>query len=268
MAKNPTILASLATLALLAGCATTEMGSQSAKTTATGSAGGQNSQGANSQLERCDRTVGTVTIVEDVHSAWYAAVTGQYQLGSTQPVLRLLLQQSNCFVVVERGRAMNNMMQERALASGGELRQNSKMHKGQMVAADYTLSPSITFSENTGGGGLGAIGGKVFGSLGGAIAGSVRVHDASTLLTLIDNRSGVQLAAAEGSSRSVDFGLMGGLFGGSGAGGLGGYGRTPQGKAIVAAFTDSLNNLIRAVRNYKAQDVKGGLGTGGTLKVN
>ena len=36
---------------------------------------------------------------------------------------------------------------------------------------------------------------------------------------------------------------------------------------IVAAFTDSYNNIVRAVRNYKAQEVQGGLGTGGQLGV-
>ena len=40
------------------------------------------------------------------------------------------------------------------------------------------------------------------------------------------------------------------------------------GKVIVAAFTDSYNNIVRAVRNYKAQAVKGGLGTGGRLGVD
>jgi hypothetical protein len=44
--------------------------------------------------------------------------------------------------------------------------------------------------------------------------------------------------------------------------------RTPAGKATVAAFVDAYNGLVRALRNYKAQDVKGGLGRGGTLKVN
>ena len=42
----------------------------------------------------------------------------------------------------------------------------------------------------------------------------------------------------------------------------------PQGKVVVAAFTDSLNNLVAAVKQYKAQNVKGGLGAGGQLKVN
>jgi hypothetical protein len=65
----------------------------------------------------------------------------------------------------------------------------------------------------------------------------------------------------------MDFGAMGALFGG-GAGGVGGgYANTAEGKVIVAAFTDSYNNMVRAVRNYKAQEVRGGLGTGGNLGV-
>ena len=77
----------------------------------------------------------------------------------------------------------------------------------------------------------------------------------------------MQLAAAEGSARNIDFGMLGGMFG-SGAGGVGGgYSNTAEGKVIVAAFTDSYNNIVRAVRNYKAQEVQGGLGTGGGLGV-
>jgi hypothetical protein len=44
-----------------------------------------------------------------------------YKLRPVTPVLRLFAQQSNCFVV-ERGKAMSNMPQERALAQSGELR--------------------------------------------------------------------------------------------------------------------------------------------------
>ena len=210
---------------LLTGCMSSmNMGSSSAKTTATGSAGGANSQNANSQLQRCEQSLGTVTIYEDRDSDWYTVLTRDYRLTSTVPVIRLLAQQSNCFVIVERGKAFNQMMEERALMESGELRKNSNFKKGQMVAA-------------------------------------------STVLTLIENRSGVQLAAAEGSARNTDFAGLGGLFGGSAGGALGAYAKTPEGKVIVAAFTDSMNNLIDAVKNYKMQSVKGGLGAGGTMKV-
>jgi len=58
-----------------------------------------------------------------------------------------------------------------------------------------------------------------------------------------------------------------GAFGGGKAGALSGYSNTPEGKATVAAFIDAYNSMVIAVKNYKAQDVEGGLGTGGTLEV-
>ena len=267
---NKKLLAVLAvSLPIMAGCQTMQMGSSEAKTTATGSAAGSHSENANAGLERCDKTLGTMAVVEDTDSAWYRTLN-EYKLGSTAPVLKLLAQQSNCFVVVERGKAMNNMMRERELAQSGELRKNSNFGKGQMVSADYTLNPSITFSNNNAGG-MGAAIGGLLGSKGrvaAGIAGNVNFKEASTLLTLIDNRSGVQLAAAEGSARNTDFGAMGSVFGSRAGASLGGYTNTAEGKVIVAALTDSFNNIVRAVRNYKMQTVKGGLGTGkGGLQV-
>jgi len=250
----------------LAGCANMQTGSADAKTVATGSAGGSESQNANKQLAHCDASLGTMAVVEDTSAPWYGMLTGQYHLGSTTPVLKLLIQQSNCFVVVERGRAMGNMMMERDLAKSGELRSNSKFGAGQMVSADYSLSPSITFSNNNAGGLGGAIGG-LFGSVGAVVGGSLSAKEASTLLTLVDNRSGVQLAAAEGSAKNWDFGAMGGLFGSALGGVGGGYSNTAEGKVIVAAFMDSYNGIVKSVQNYKAQNVKGGLGTGGNLAV-
>lgn len=260
---------SIMTLALV-GCEgmPVKMGDPSAKTVATGSAGGATAEGANSQLEKCDHSLGTLAVVEDQSASWYVTLS-QHKLGSTVPVLRMLIQQSNCFVVVERGRAMNNMMQERALDKSGEMRGGSNFQKGQMVAADYTMSPSITFSQKgTGGvgGGLGGFG--LFGSIAGIVAGGLKSNEASTTLLMIDNRSGVQLAAAEGSAKNFDFNLFGGMFGGGIGVGAGGYSNTPEGKILIAAFMDSYNQLVKATRNYKAQTVKGGLGTGGTLGVH
>jgi len=191
------------------------------------------------------------------------------RLGSTVPVLRMMVQQSNCFVVVERGRAMNNMMQERELMQSGEMRSGSNFGKGQMVAADYTMNPSIQFAaKGTGGlgaaiGGLFGSGGKIFGNL----AGGLKSNEAATTLLLIDNRSGVQISSSVGSAKNFDFNLFGGLYGGGMGGGAGGFTNTPEGKVITAAFADSYNQMTRALRNYKAQKVKGGLGKGGTLEV-
>jgi curli biogenesis system outer membrane secretion channel CsgG len=254
---------------VLSGCAANDPILGGSRTPVTGSAAGSTAEGASSQLERCNESLGTMTVVEDQNEPWYRSLS-QYRLGSTIPVLRMMIQQSNCFVVVERGRAMNNMMQERALEQSGEMRKGSNFGKGQMVAADYTMSPSITFSQRGTGGLGGAIGGLIPGPGGivaGAVAGSLRTNEASTTLLLIDNRSGVQLAAAVGSAKNFDFNLFGGIFGIGGGGGMGGYTNTPEGKILTAAFMDSYNQLVRAVRNYEAQTVKGGLGTGGRLGV-
>ena len=260
-------LALLAALGLV-GCAGTMPTLGGSQSTVSGSAGGATAQGASSQLEKCDESLGTLAVVEDQGAGWYGHLS-QYRLGSTVPVLRMMVQQSNCFVVVERGRAMNNMMQERALEKAGETREGSNFAKGQMVAADYTMSPSINFSQKDTGGAkavLGAVGG-VLGRAAGAAAGGLKANEASTTLLMIDNRSGVQLAAAEGSAKNYDFNLFGGMFGGGVAGGAGGYTNTPEGKILTAAFMDSYNQLVKAVRTYTAQKVKGGLGKGGRLGV-
>lgn len=266
--KMTVLAGSFAALAIaMTGCASMDMGSDKAKTTATGSAGGANSQNANSALEKCDKPIGTLAVVEDQNAAWFSQLSGRYGLGSTTPVLKLLVQQSGCFMVVDRGAAMNTMMQERALRESGEMRQNSNFGKGQMVAADYSLSPSVTFSNNDAGGVGGGLAGFGGGWLG-VLAGGLKFKEASTLLTLVDNRSSVQVAAAEGSARNTDFSLFGGAIGaGLGAAG-GGYSNTAEGKVIVAAFTDSYNNIVRAVKNYRAQIIEGGPGTGASnLKI-
>ncbi|HYP82468.1 CsgG/HfaB family protein [Variovorax sp.] len=267
--------AALAASLLVAGCETTDMqmGSAGAKTMATGSAAGAVSDNASGQLERCPETLGTVSLVENQQAGWYTILRNEYHLPPTSNLLRLLIQQSNCFIVVERGAAgMNAMTRERALSQSGEMRQGSNFGKGQMVASDYGMSPEIVFSNSNAGGGAASLAGLVGGRYSGALAalgGNVQTKEASAMLTLIDNRSGVQVAASEGSASKTDFGAMGAVFGGSGAGGAGGYTNTAQGKVIAAAFMDAYNQMVRSVRQYQAQTVRGqGLGGGGRLGVD
>jgi hypothetical protein len=91
---------------------------------------------------------------------------------------------------------------------------------------------------------------------------------------LTDIRSTVQIAMSEGSastnnlSASMGGAILGSLIGAGGAAGVSGFTKTPEGQMTAAAFFDAYNKLVPALKNYKAQDVKGGLGTGGELKVN
>lgn len=254
-------------VSLLGACAAvTDMKLGAGGTEASGSASGGASAGANPKLERCDSPLGTMAVDEDQSADWYSYYRAHYsQLGSTVPLLRLMIQQSNCFVVVERGKAFNNMMRERELAESGEIRAQGKVQKGEMVGADYTMSPTINFSSKNTGGLGGAVAG-VLGPVAGLVAGGLKSNEAATTLLLVDNRSGVQLSASEGSAKKWDFSGGGASFFGAFAG-AGAYSNTPEGKVITAAFMDSYNKMVASLRSYQAQTVKGGLGTGGKLGV-
>jgi hypothetical protein len=257
----------LGLLGTLSACSTNpELGGSSGNA-ATGSAAGTATTHANDQLEHCSAALGTVAVLEDEQAPWYAYLA-QYRLPSTVPLLRLIIQQSGCFVIVDRGRGLNSAMQERALGATGELRTGSKMGRGQIAAADYSMSPSINFSQNNTSGVGAALGFiPVAGGLLSAVAAGAHTNEASTTLILTDNRSSVQIAAAQGSAKNWDIGGIGGIIGIGAGGGIGGYSNTPEGKILVAAFTDSYNEMVRSLRNYQAQTVQGGLGTGGQLKV-
>src|SRR3954466_861039 len=182
-------------------------------------------------LEHCATPMGALAVVEPQDEVLVALT--RYNLRSPTGLIRMMVQQSNCFIVVERGLGMQNMMQERALQESGELRQSSNMGGGQMVSADFVLTPAVVFSENNAGGLGGALGGLLGGKNGnliGAAAGSLKFKEAQTSMLVTDSRSGVQVAAAEGSSKKADLRLSAALFGSTAAGGLGGYGNTNEGK--------------------------------------
>ena len=124
-----------------------------------GAAGTQGSTGDNG-LEHCTTPMGAVAVVEPQDAVLTSLRI--YRLESPVGLIRMMIQQSNCFIVLERGAGMQNAMQERALASAGELRQGSNVGGGQIVTADYILTPSVVFSENNAGG----VGGAAAGLLG------------------------------------------------------------------------------------------------------
>ncbi len=216
------------------------------KNTVSGSAGPEGSQGESAQLEKCGKPLGTLAVSEPQDYVGRALMG--YGLPSPVPLIRMMIQQSNCFVVVERGRAMQNLMQERSLAESGQLRSNSNMGAGQMVTADFVLTPDVVFSSKDTGG-LGAALGSRLGGWGGALlAGSLKFKEAQTSMLLADTRSSLQVASAQGSAKKADFGI-GGLFTGTTGGvGLGAYENTPEGKVIAASFLDNWNNIVRSVR--------------------
>jgi curli biogenesis system outer membrane secretion channel CsgG len=193
------------------------------------------------QVEKCSRKLGVIALVEP-QQGW--GHLGQYGLGSPAALLRGMVQQSGCFDVVERGVALQNLQQERALASGGDLRQESNLGKGQMQAADFVMTPNVQIGASTTGGVGGALLSRFSGTLG-AIAGSLKFKEAQTSLLVADVRSSLQVAAAEGKATKTDFGIGGWL----GLGGAGGFTSTPEGKMVAAGFLDNYNKIVLQIRD-------------------
>jgi hypothetical protein len=251
---NSNFQAGILTLAiglLLAGTASagvTDYKSGKGASPVTGAAGTDGSTG-DAGLEKCDKPMGAMAVVEPQDMV-VQSLQG-YGLGSPVGLIRMMIQQSNCFIVVERGVGMQNMMQERDLAASGEARKGSNMGKGQMVAADFILTPAVVFSEGNAGGVGAALGGILSrrNTLLGAVAGGLKFKEAQTSMLVADARSGVQVAAAEGSTKKADLALGGALFGGGIGGAVGGYGNTNEGKIIAAAFLDNYKKVVGVIRN-------------------
>jgi curli biogenesis system outer membrane secretion channel CsgG len=198
------------------------------------------------QIPRCQRNLGTVAIVEPDNQWWR-----ELSLGSPEAIMRVFVQQSGCFTLVNRGRSMQNRAMERALADQGELQQGSNLGRGQVKAADYFLQPDIvTTNSNSGGGGFGAaLGGLIGGGFGGLIGGiNIKKKEANVTLAVVNARTTVEEALVEGHARKSDIGFGagagGGWWGGFAAAGGAGYQNTEIGQVIVLAYLDAYTKLV------------------------
>lgn len=214
-----------------------------------GSSAHQQQQRGMQEIPRCTRHLGTIAIVEPDDQWWR-----EYNLGSPEAILRIFVQQSGCFTLVNRGRSLQNRAMERAMADNGELQRGSNIGRGQVKAADYFLEPNIvSANRNSGGGGIGGVLGGVGGFFGrgvGAIAGGINVKkgEASVTLSIVNARTTVEEAMTQGYARKTDVGFGaggGGWFGGT-FGGVagGGYQNTAIGQTIVLAYLDAYKQLV------------------------
>jgi len=260
----------MAVTVTLCGCVTTG----TAPTAVTGSAGGSTTVGAAGDLERCAEPLGTLAIDDGRRADWYGPFGSATQVTTIEPLLRLAIQQSNCFVITSVGSQRTDERLQRITSlqrDSGEYRAGSKQQKGQRVAADYYMEPSIIINNDSTGAAIGSLGGLVGGRHSraiGAIAGGLESKVSVVTLSLYDIRTAVQISISEGSSTATNFGAAFGALGSRAGGALGGFSRTPEGKATVAAFMNAYNNMVISLRNYQAQDVRGGMGRGGRLHVN
>ena len=199
----------LAAASLLAAPATTMAADK-------GSSGRQAQAKGTQEIPHCTKRLGTIAIVEPDNQWWR-----ELNLGSPEAILKVFVQQSGCFGLVNRGRAMQSRAMERAMADSGELQSGSNLGKGQVKAADYYLEPDIVSSNKNSGGNslggvLGGIGGGLFGRGFGAIAGGINVKksEANVTLSIVNARTTEEEALVEGYARKSD------LSWGGGAGGL------------------------------------------------
>lgn len=199
---------------------------------------------AQDDVAKCDKPIGTLAVVEPQSAS--IGYLSQYRLGSPTGLIRMFVQQSNCFIVVERGAAMENMKQERSLAAGGEMQQTENMGQGMMKAADFILTPAVVISNNDAGGMGAAVGGLLSRSspVVAGIAGGTKIKEAETSMVVADARTTVQVAAAQGKARRTDFKAAIGALAGPVAAGIGVYTNTPEGKLIAASFQDNYNQIV------------------------
>jgi curli biogenesis system outer membrane secretion channel CsgG len=214
------------------------------------SSGQQDQMRGQAEIPVCTHKIGTIALVAPDKDWWTAS-----NLGTPESIIKVFVQQSGCFTLVNRDRAMHSHNMERALADSGELQAGSNMGKGQVKAADFLLQPDIVMSnKNSGGGGVGAVGGVVshfggFAGAVGAVAGGIKLNkgEASVTLSLVDNRS-MEESVTQGYARKTDvsWGAGGGAawWGGFAAAGGYGYQDTAIGQVIVLAYLDAYKKLV------------------------
>ena len=230
------------TCALLAGAALGMFASEASAATAQ-----EQRQQKQAEIPRCAQSLGNLA-VEEPQRNWWA----ELRLGSPEALIKVFVQQSGCFSLVDRGAGLAAAQRERALASGGDLRQGSNIGGGQIVAADYVLVPDI-ISQNAraSGNNFGAaLGGLLGNRTLGAIAGGLSFNSSTADVTLaVTNVRTTQVMATidgHGNKTDIGFGLGGGVFGygGFGAAGATGYNNTEIGQVITLAYLDAYTKLV------------------------
>jgi curli biogenesis system outer membrane secretion channel CsgG len=198
-------------------------------------------------VPNCTRKLGSISIVNgDDPSGWT-----QYSLAPPEKLLKVIVQRSGCFNLVDRGAGLQAAEQERNINGSMGLQRRSNVGQGQIKAADYVLVAEVGSANRNAQGShvAGGMGGFLGGPVGGLL-GSVHTRklEANTVLTVTNVRTTETIAAVEGyaAKNDVSFGAGGGIFGGAfGAAGVGGgYDNTDIGKIVTMAFLDAYSKLV------------------------
>ena len=198
-------------------------------------------------VPRCARKLGTVSVMDgDDPSGWT-----QFQLAGPQKLLKVLVQRSGCFTLVDRGSGLSAAQRERDIGGDLGLQRRSNVGQGQIKAADYVLIAEVQASNrNSGGSAVGAGLGSIIGGGFGAAVGGIRSKkmEANTVLSLTNVRTTETIAVQDGyaAKNSLSFGGGGGGFFGGGGGALvgGGYDNTDIGRIVTLAFIQAYAKMV------------------------
>ncbi len=198
------------------------------------------------EIPVCAKKYGTIAITPPERNWWT-----EYNLGSPESLIKVFVNKSGCFTLLDRGKGMQAAQAERALAAGGDLRGGSNIGKGQVKAADYVLVPDlVSQNKNAGGKSIGGLLGGLVPGIGGVLLGgiSLKKKTADVVLTVTDVRSSEQVVLSEGHSTKTDlgWGAGGGVFGGGflAAGGASGYADTEIGQVITLAYLQAYRDMV------------------------
>jgi curli biogenesis system outer membrane secretion channel CsgG len=250
LAMNIPTFLGLALSILLVACGKqgTELGQGGSPVSGSGGPAGPQQQAK--ELATCEAPVATVALVENPNG--YTVATSYNLPQSPVPLIRLLAQQSGCFRVVDRNTGLKATVQEQELKTQGVLRSDSTVQKGKGYEAQYTITPSLSFSEqNAGRGFIGIIAQIPILKEFVGFAEQVKFKEAQVALLLTDNETTEQLASSTGAAKATDLGLGGFTLGKGGGAGAMGWSNTNEAKVIVAAFLDAHNHLVTQVRKLK-----------------
>jgi curli biogenesis system outer membrane secretion channel CsgG len=213
-----------------------------------GPSSGQKLQNATmNDVPHCLRKLGTVSVENgDDPSGWT-----QYHLAGPEKLIKVMIQRSGCFNLVDRGAGLNAAERERALGGGIGLQRGSNVGMGQVKAADYVLVAEVQgANSNTSGSAVGAgLGGLVGHGLGGVLGG-IRTQklEANTVLSLTNVRTTETVAVQDGyaAKNNISFGGGAGGWWGGGAAALvgGGYDNTDIGRIVTLAFIQAYSKMV------------------------
>lgn len=194
-------------------------------------------------VPHCARKLGTLSIIDgDDSSPWT-----QWNLAPPSKLLKVLVQRSGCFNLVDRGSGLSAAQRERAIGSGLGLQRGSNVGQGQIKAADYVLVAEIQGANaNVSGGGAAAgIGGLLGGRVGGLLGGiGSKKMEANTVLSVTNVRTTETIATEDGYAAKNNLTFGGGGFLAVGGAVGGGYDNTDIGRIVTLSFIQAYSKLV------------------------